>query len=264
MRTPFLLALVLAASPVAAQFRIPKPKLPNPLNRATASAGGPRAPEYDDRVIEITDARITGLLRGLKVEQDQRPALVAGYKKNADDRAAAEVAMRNHSDPVSRWQACMMRVMEIDTVAQARFQRRLNAARERNDDATVERLQDSMTQAMLADAPRMAQAQAQAMQPGGKCGPTPTAAAMAAAQPRIVPEPSLPLADSLHVLAAGSAGMTADQFAVMQERVLGYLTTDDAELARGQGMWAFGATELNVLHNRRAALQQYQSILTDH
>ncbi|MEO6066993.1 MAG: hypothetical protein ABIQ41_03290 [Gemmatimonadales bacterium] len=262
MRIPLLLALVLIVAPAEAQFRLPKPKVPNPLNRATAAAGGPRAPEYDDRVIEIDDARVTALLKGLKLEQDRRPALEAGYKKNADDRAAAEVAMRRQGDASTRWQGCLMQVMGIDTAAQRRLDARIQAAEDRRDGATVQRLQDSVMQAMMVNGPQIALAQAEALKPGGKCGPGPSATPMAA-PPRFLPEPSLPLADSLRVLGAGAAGMTPEQYTLMQERVLGYLVTDEAQTARGQG-WAFSAGEVRVLHARRAALQPYQQFLADH
>lgn len=117
-------------------------------------------------------------------------------------------------------------------------------------------------QALMIKGPEIAMAQAEAMKPGGRCGPGPSATQMAAT-PRAIPEPRIPVADSLRVLGAGAAGMTPEQYTLMQERVLAYLVTDEAQTARGQG-WAFSAGEVRVLHARRAALQPYQQFLADH
>ena len=74
-------------------------------------------------------------------------------------------------------------------------------------------------------------------------------------------EPSLPLADSLQVIGAKAAGMTRDQYAVMQERVLAYLNSGDD---RSGSLYAYGAAEMTVLRNKKAQLQRYQATLTEH
>lgn len=272
MRFPRSLALVLATgllavSPsrdLAAQIRVPRPRVPNPLDRARQAATDAvtpaRQPTFDDHVLEMTDARITALIRGLSAEQQQRPALERSYKKNADDRAAAEVAMRHQGDAAARWQACLMSAMGIDTVAQRRLDERMQAARDRGDDRTVKRLEDSVSEAMMTRGPDMALAQAAAIQPGGKCGPMPTTNAQAV-QPRVIPPPRIPLADSLRIIGTGAAGMSDDQYSVMRERVLAYLTTDESDLRNS--MYVFGTNELTVLKARKRDLQRYQTALAE-
>jgi hypothetical protein len=250
------LLLLLAAHPLAAQFRLPKPRVPNPLDRAATS--GPRAPTYDDRVLEITQPRITAFLRGLQAERQARPGLEAGYKQNADDRAAAQVAIRRRGDQTAQVNGCMMAAAGMDTVAERKLSERVRAAEDRGDEATVARLRDSVMNAAMADGGRRALAMAQAYQP---CLAQFNAASSAVPAPP--PEPGLPLADSLHVLGAQAAGLTPDQYTLMQERVLGYLNSDEDQLRRGRG-WAFSAGELDVLHAHKRELQPYQTMFADH
>ncbi|HEX7918976.1 MAG TPA: hypothetical protein VF454_06190 [Gemmatimonadales bacterium] len=265
-RLLLLLALTCASAPLglSAQIRMPRPKVPNPLDRARQAATDAvtpaRQPTFDDRVVEMTDARITALIRGLSAEQQQRPALERAYKKNADDRAAAEVAVRRQGTEAARWQGCLMQAMGIDTVAQRRLDERMQAARDRGDDRLVKRLEDSVSEAMMTKGPDMALAQAAAIQPGGKCGPMPTAPAQVAA-PRVIPPPRIPLADSLRIIGTGAAGMSDDQYSVMRERVLAYLTTDESELRNS--MYVFGTNELTVLKARKRDLERYQTALTE-
>jgi hypothetical protein len=190
-----VLLLAVAATPLAAQFRIPKPKVPTP-SLPGASAPNIRTPAFDDRVLEITDARVTALMRGLKVSKDQKPALERAYKKNADDRAAAEVAFRHQGDATTRWQQCLISGSGIDTIAMASFDRRMRAAEQRGDNREVTRLQDSMMQAQMNEGGRSAMAQAEAIKPGGKCGPAPKVNT-APAQALQIPPPRNPLGDSL-------------------------------------------------------------------
>ena len=124
----------------------------------------------------------------------------------------------------------------------------------------MKRLEDSVAQAMMTKGADMAQAQAAAMQPGGKCGPMPATNA-APTPPAVIPAPRIPLADSLRVIGTGAAGMTDDQYAIMRERVLAYLTTDEAELRNS--MYVFGTDELTVLRARKGDLQRYQTALAE-
>jgi hypothetical protein len=260
VRLPALfLAGLLLAAPAEAQFRLPKPKVPTP-SLPGASAPNVRMPTYDDRVLEMTDARLTGLMRGFKAATDARPALERGYKKNADDRAAQEVAIRRQGEVTTRWNNCLMQAMGIDTVAQRRLDERMQAARDRNDNRTVQRLEDSVANAMMTKGPEMAMAQAKAIEPGGKCGPMPRVN-QAVTQPTLIPEPRIPLGDSLRVVSSGAAGMTAEQFAVMQERVLAFLTTPSHNL--GSSAYAYSPNELRVLQAKRSELARYQGEMTE-
>lgn len=260
MRTPSLLLLwAVVATPLSAQIRLPKPKLPTP-SVPGVSAPNVRMPTYDDRVLEMTDARLTSLGRGLKAIKDQRTALERGYKKNADDRAAQEVAIRNQGSEAARWNHCLMTAMGIDTAAQSALDRRMQAARDRNDDRTVRRLEDSVANAMMQKGPDMAMAQAEAIKPGGKCGPMPKPS-QAVTTPILIPEPRIPIGDSLKVIGAGTAGMTPEQFAIMQERVLAFLNTPSHDL--GSSAYAYSPNELRVLQAKRSELARYQDIMTE-
>lgn len=264
IRPLFAFALVALSTPAVAQIRMPRPRVPNPLDRATQAATQAvtpaRTPTFDDRVLEMTDARLAALVRGLSSEQQQRPGLERAYKKNSDDRAAAEVTARRQGDAANRWQRCLMAAMGIDTVAQRRLDERMLAARERGDDRLVTRLEDSVTQAMMTKGPDMALAQAAAIQPGGKCGPAPTIDA-APLTARIVPPPRIGLGDSLRIIGTGASGMSEEQYGVMRERVLAFLTTDEADLR--SSMYVFSGKELTALKAKRAELQRYQTLLVE-
>ena len=84
----------------------------------------------------------------------------------------------------------------------------------------------------------------------------PTAAAQAGAQ---AAEPRIPLGDSLRIIGTGQSGMTADQYAMMRERVLAFLTTDEDAL-RGS-LWAYTSSELAALRAKRSELERYQEAL---
>lgn len=259
MRTSsVLLIMAVVAPPLSAQIRLPKPKIPTPS--VPVSAPNVRMPTYDDRVLEMTDARLTSLARGLKAIKDQRPALERGYKKNADDRAAQEVAIRRSGDASMRWQMCLLEVSGIDTAAQRKYDERYRAAEQRGDNRTMQRMQDSVIQAAMNSQGKAALAQAEAIKPGGKCGPQPTVS-QAVAQPVAIPEPRIPIGDSLKVIGAGAAGMNAEQFAIMQERVLAFLNTPSHDL--GSSAYAYSPNELRVLQAKRSDLAKYQDVMTE-
>ena len=256
---PFFLACVMAATPVAAQFHLPKPKVPNPLSRVTQAATPERQPTYDDRVLEITDARVTALLRGLEAEKRQRPTLTTAYRQNADARAADAVARRGAEGRDEQVSNCFQQSPEYRQVfadtgeaGQARMTAlatRIQALQARGDFAAIQAISDSVTRvtskrdSLLTAARKRCEA---IPAPKVPTGPPP-------------PEPSKPLADSLQVLGAGAAGMSADQYAVMRERVLAYLSTDEADLR--SSMYVFGGGELGVLRARKNDLQRYQTTL---
>jgi hypothetical protein len=274
MRRPLLAlltlaALLCAAAPLrlSAQIRVPRPRVPNPLDRARAAVTPARTPTFDETVIEITDRRLTSFIRGLRAEQDQRPALEAAYKRNADERAAAEVAQRRAGDRISSAQSCFTNSREYrrifgDTASQRRTKARIDAARERNDEATASRLEDSVANAMMMVDPEVAMGLVQAQQRCGMADTTAYAGAMAAAQTRArVLPPRISLGDSLRVIGTGVSGMTADQYAMMRERVLAFLTTDEDAL-RGS-LWAYTSGELTVLRAKRSDLERYQELLVE-
>jgi len=253
----------LVANPLAAQFHVPKPKIPNPLTRATQAVAPARQPTFDDRVLEMTDARLAALIRGLRAEQQQRPGLEAGYKKNADDRAAFQVANRNRNDRINTMQDCLVNSPEYravygDPAAQRKNNERIQKARDRGDERAAQAIEDSVANAMMMIDPQVAMGLVTAQQ---RCGAsqavavTPTATRMPAAEPRVR------LGDSLRIIGTGASGMTDEQYGVMRERVLAYLTTDEQDLRAS--LWVFSGTEMTALRARKSELQRYQSLLVE-
>ena len=99
-----LALLTLLAAPAAAQF---KPRLPKigPVGgkaEASASRSTTRSPTFNDRVLEITDERLSGLLAGYKAEL---AALDAADKKHAGVRAAYEEENRQYPAKLKEYEA---------------------------------------------------------------------------------------------------------------------------------------------------------------
>lgn len=271
MRRPVLplltLLSVLLPLTLSAQIRVPRPRVPNPLDRARTAATPARTPTFDETVIEITDRRLTSLIRGLRAEQEQRPGLEAAYKRNADERAAAQVAQRRAGERINSAQACFVNSAEYrrvygDTASQRRLKARMDAARERNDDATVSRLEDSVAQSMMMMDPEAVMGLMTAQQRCGISDPTLYSPTQMAAQATArTTEPRIPLGDSLRIIGTGASGMTAEQYAMMRERVLAFLTTDEDAL-RGS-LWAYTSGELTALRAKRSELERYQAVLVE-
>lgn len=265
---PAALLVLLVAAPAAAQIRMPRPRVPNPIDRAaqaaTQAVTPARTPTFDDRVIEMTDARLASLIRGLRAEQQQRPGLEAGYKKNSDDRAAFEVATRRQVDRATTAQNCLTNSPEFraiygDSAARRKTEERLQKARDRGDDRAAQAIEDSVTNAMMNIDPQVALGLVTVHQ---RCGAAEAVAATPAAPPRMPPAtPRIPLGDSLRIIGTGVSGLTDEQYGVMRERVLAYLTTDEQELRAS--MWAFSGTEMTALRARKSELQRYQPLLVE-
>lgn len=256
----FLSVTALGSQRLSAQIRIRKPTVGDAVNRAAAATGHPTtpAPTYDDRVLEITDARVTALLKGLDAEKGQRPALEAGYKRNADARAAYEASRRGAEGREDQVSTCMQGspeyrsvMSDTSTAAQTAMITRIQALQAKGDYAAIKVISDSMTHRVAAHDSLLNVARARCE---GLSSATPV--------PSIPPaEPSHGLADSLQIIGAGAAGMTVEQYAVMQERVLAYLNSGDD---RSGSLYAYGSAELAVLRNKKAQLQRYQATLTEH
>lgn len=268
MRPAALLVLLIAA-PATAQIRMPRPRVPNPVDRATQAATQAvtpaRTPEFDERVVEMTDARLAALIRGLRAEQQQRPALEAGYKKNRDDRAAFEVTTRRQNARVTTAQDCLVNSREYraiygDTAARRKTDERLQKARDRGDERAAQAIEDSVTGALMMAMtdPQVAMGLVTAQQ---RCGASEAVAAMSAA-PRIPAEaPRVSLGDSLRIIGTGASGLTDEQYGVMRERVLAFLTTDEEDLRAS--MYVYSRTEMTALRARKSELQRYQPLLVE-
>ena len=122
----------------------------------------------------------------------------------------------------------------------------------------MQKIEDSTANAMMAMDPRVAMGMVTAQQ---RCNSAhPVTGAPTATQPP--PDaPSTRLVDSLRIIGTGASGLTDDQFSVMGERVLAFLSIDEAELRNS--LWAYSNTEMTALRARRAELQRYQTLLTD-
>ncbi|HET7041870.1 MAG TPA: hypothetical protein VFI13_07615 [Gemmatimonadales bacterium] len=258
MRLLPVVLTVLIAAPANAQFRLPKPRVPNPLNRGTSASNGPRTPTYDDRVLEITDARLTTLMRGLDAEQRQRPALETAYKKNADARAAYEASQRGAEGREEQVNTCLQAspeyrsvMSDTSTAAQTAMISRIQALQARGDYAAIKVISDSMAHRVAAHDSLLNAARARC-EGGAAATPAPSVPPAA---------PAHSLADSIQILGAGASGMTVEQYAVMQERVLAYLNSDEG---RTGSLYAYSDAEMTVLRNKRAQLQRYQATLTEH
>jgi hypothetical protein len=267
----FALLTALAAAPAAAQF---KPKMPKigPVGgkaQATASQAAPRAPTFNERVIEITDARIAGLLAGYTAEL---AALDAADKKHGSVRAAYEEENKKHPGRLKEydakhktWQHCQdtdvkpaeAKAKKETEAAQAQvtggdeedFERRMNevaerikAAQAKGDMNEVMRLSDSLGKAVgmpSANAARKASSDMQAA--AAKCGPEP-----------VRPEPPTPPSYpdlKLDEAGAAAAKVTPEQYAIMKERVR-YAVREGGKVELTSSLWAFSGDELDAMEKR--------------
>ena len=274
----------LAAAPAVAQF---KPKLPKigPVGGKTpapASQAAPRAPTFNERVIEVTDARIGGLLAGFSAEL---AALDAADKKQGSVRAAYEEENRKHPARLKEyqashktWQQCQdAHVKPAEAMAkketeaaqaqvtggdQEDFERRMNAVAERikaaqakGDMNEVMRLSDSLGKAVGMTSANAAQKASSDMQ---------AAAAKCGAEPQRPEPPTPPSYPDLRLDEAGAtaAKMTPEQYAIMKERVR-YAVREEGKVEVTSSMWAFSGEELGAMKKRGPELYQAGQALQD-
>ena len=250
------LGACLVAGPAHAQFRLPKPRVPNPLNRASSGNENTRTPTYDERVLEITDARLASLIRGLQAEQRQRPALAAAYQQNADARARAEAAGRDQRSAGDRAGSCVAsspeyRAVLADSTNQLAMIQRIQALQAKGDYTAMQVLGDSMAHAAMRRDSLLAKAQQ-------RCTAANPADTASSAAPD---KPAHSLGDSLHLIGAAAAGLTPDQYSVLRERVAAFLSIDEADLRNS--LWVYGNGEMQALKAKKGDLQRYQATLTE-
>jgi hypothetical protein len=285
-RHTFVLALLtaLGAAPAVAQF---KPKLPKigavgGKAQATASQTVPRTPTFNERVIEITDARIDGLLAGYNAEL---AALDAADKKQGSVRAVYEEENRKHPARLKEydakhktWQQCQdtnvkpaeAKAKKEAEAAQAQvtggdqedFERRMNevaerikAAQAKGDMSEVMRLSDSVSKAVGMPSANAAQKASSDMQ---------AAAATCGAEP-VRPEPPTPPSyPDLRLDEAGAtaAKMSPEQYAIMKERVR-YAVREEGKVEVTSSMWAFSGNELEAMEKRGPELYKAGQALQD-
>jgi hypothetical protein len=282
--TAVLALLTALAAPASAQF---KPKLPKigPSGgkaQATASQTTPRTPTFNDRVLEITVARIDGLLAGYNAEM---AALDAADKQHGSVRAAYEEENKKHPARLKEyetrhktWQQCQdtnvkpaeAKAKKETEAAQAQvtggdqedFERRMNdvaerikAAQAKGDMSEVMRLSDSLGKAVgMTSATAASKASSDMQAAAAKCGAEP-----------VRPEPPTPPSHPdlrLDEAGAAAAKMTPEQYAIMKERVR-YAVREEGKVEVTSSMWAFSGDELAAMEQRGPELYNAGQALQD-
>ncbi|HXE58411.1 MAG TPA: hypothetical protein VNK43_10465 [Gemmatimonadales bacterium] len=271
VRQAALLALAALAlvSPVEAQLRPKLPRVGNPLGGKKSETRA-RTPTFNDRVLEITDARVDGLLGGLAAEV---AAFDDAEARHAKARSAYEAENKAYAGQLAayqkrkkEWDACYDREVRpveergkqdieathaaITGGDQAAFEKemervraRIVAAQQKGDMQEVMRLADSVQKAVGMRSGNAAQRASSAVQAAAAtCGPEPE-------EPKPPVPPSYPAVD-LEAVGAKAAGLTAEQYAILKERVRYAVDEEGGVRADPSSMWAFGAAELDVLEKR--------------
>lgn len=277
------LALLLATMPPAAQAQFPhKPTLPT-VHLPGGGGSAAKPVTYDQVTLELTTARLDAALRGFGVEQRETPRIAAGYRQKeaayqealrqwtARDsarkarRAAAGDCFQHATSgdqAAAQQQAQAMQANLNDPKTQARMkdlQTRLQAAGQKQDMVTMMALSDSLRLLMGVGGSGMQAAQAHAAQARSQCGIDSSTSDVQAAASDTEPRPPLNSRDSVSILAARAGGFTVPQYAMVRERVLGYLSVDEDKLRASS--WAYSQGELDALRSRRSQLAAYQPML---
>jgi hypothetical protein len=272
-----LLTVVLLPAPASAQLgglarkakEAAKGKAQDKVDESLYVA--PPAPEFDDRVLEVTPERLTGLLAGLNAEVDFAKSAAAEYKARQDAYEKAEKdfdkAMKEYDKRTDTYEACRDKFQEAEDTAQAANERKTEALSEMDDDefaAYVEDLarrgqeisrdvqagkNDPETQrkqreyqaevaAMQAEQNRrMAQVMSgMNAERERQRTESPRLVAACGEEPQRPEEPESVLGGPESVLAdkgAEAAGLTRDQYAIMRERVLYW--SDEDGMPSGMG-----------------------------
>jgi hypothetical protein len=275
VRPAAVLALLtlLAGAPAAAQFKPKLPKIGPVGGKAEASRTATRTPAFNDRVLEITDERLTALLAGYKAELT---ALDAAERKHAGVRATYEAENRHYPAKLKdyeakhqSWQQCQdtlvkpaeAKAQKDAEAMQARvtggdekdFERRMKevgerikAAQANGDMEEVMRLSDSISRAVGApSAAATTQISAEMQAASAKCGAEPV-------RPQPPTPPSYPDLN-LDQAGATAAKMTPEQYAIMKERVR-YAVREEGKVEVTSSMWAFSPGELKAMEKRAAEL----------
>ncbi len=275
VRPVLALALLgaLVAAPATAQF---KPKLPKigPVGGKSQTAAS-RSPTFNDRVVEITDKRLEGLLAGYRAEI---AALDAADKKQGSVRASYEAENREYPARLKEyeakhrsWEQCQATHVKP---AEAKAEKEAAAAEaeitggdkedfERRMDAVAERIKTAQANGDMAEVMRLSDSVSRAVGgPGaaaaGKAGSDLHAAAAKCGLEPVRPEPPTPPSYpdlDLDRAGATAAKMTPEQYAIMKERVR-YAVREGGEVAVTSSMWAFSGDEIEAMKKRGAELYE--------
>jgi hypothetical protein len=287
VRHTVILALftALAAAPAVAQF---KPKLPKIGGKApaTAPATAPqtstRTPTFNERVIEITDARIDGLLAGYDAElaaldaADQKHGAVRGAY--AEENRKYPGRLKEHDAKQKAWEQCRdthvkpaeAKAKQENEAVQAQatggneedFERRMNelaerikAAQAKGDMSEVMRLSDSLGTAVgMPSAAAASKASTDLQAAAAKCGLEPV-------RPKPPIPPSYPEL-KLDEAGATAAKVTPEQYAILKERAR-YAVREEGKVEVTSSMWAFSGDELKAMEKRGPELYKASQALQD-
>jgi hypothetical protein len=195
---------MLVGTPLHAQFKKLKNLVPKAAEKAVASqaegaagAAGGAAPEFDERNLEITEERLTGVLRGLAAAK-----VVVDRKNDEQLRKTYEKERTSYEVKKEKWDDCSN---DANEAFGREVQTRLMAAQAKGDVKEMQRIADSIQKAMLSQ--NSAQAKAgEAKFVTDKCGPAPV-------------EPVDPGRGDPQTIIRKEAGLTDSQWFVMRERL---------------------------------------------
>jgi hypothetical protein len=274
----------LAAAPAAAQFKPKLPKVGAIGGKAPAAVQqtSPRAPTYNERVIEITDARINGLLAGYDAElaaldaADKKHGVVRGAY--AEENRKYPARLKEYDAKQKAWQQCRdtyvkpaeAKAKQETEAVQAQvtggdqedFERRMNqvaeriqAAQAKGDMSEVMRLSDSLGKAVgMPSAVAASKATTDLQAAATQCGLEP-----------VRPEPPTPPSYpdlKLDEAGAAAAKMTPEQYAIIKERVR-YAVREEGKVEVTSSMWAFSGDELEAMEKRGPQLYKSSQALQD-
>ena len=273
---------VLGAAPAFAQFKPKLPRLPGSKAEPKASTTNTKAPEYNDRVLEITNARIDALLAGYRAEL---AAIAESDKKHGGARAAYEEENRKYPGRLKEydakhqtWQNCQdTKVKPAQAAAHAQmdsanqqvtggdqegFEKRMQAVADRiqaaqakGDMAEVMRLSDSLSRSVGAPSAVAAHKAVSDVQTASTaCGMEPTR-----------PEPPVPpsIPDMrLEEAGAAAAKMTTEQYAIIRERIR-YIVREDCTVEVTSGLWAYSSAEIEAIKKRAGDLCKEARLLQE-
>ena len=225
---------------------------------------------FGGAVVEITEARVNRLVAGLEAEAAKAKEIDALDRdairnRNDERRAQHDKARQEWDRKREERERCLephrqrmeasaegnRQAMGLNEEQQASIERRIAAAQQRGDLNEIQRLADSLSKAMMAgnaaatqDAERLT---AEARAACGDALPEP-------AEPAYEPEP-----DYSTVRAAGVAasGMEGDVYAMMRERVVGYVASN----GRSSGGMMLTEAEVEVLKANLDRLTPFKELL---
>lgn len=237
-----LLALPLVPTHAEAQFGGLRKKLEQQMQKAVTGADEAKstaAPVFNDRVLEITDARLTQLLAGLKAEaalaereSRAQAATDAQYKAWEAKNEAHGRCAEPYKNELLKSTGMMMGV----------------ALAAKREEAKKGAVSPALRDSVAAVTARMEKT-AQALE--AKCGPGPG------------PSPYEAMGGSAGTDAAAAgakaAGLTGDQYAVLRERAAAFVRSRRGDTGR----YAFATGEREVLGRRGGELAAYGTLLGD-